>query len=144
MELRAAYCLNAFFKRQNPNRLLRTDLTRIETSRQIRTVTTPDNAADVLERTTDFPVTFVMEGAVHDCYKCTDSTADVLRLTFEGRLESSRATVNEDFLKGLIHYDALPRLHGPDMVAFIAILRRAGGVWQNVDFMEHCQRSHAA
>ena len=144
MELRAAYCLNAFFKRQNPNRLLRTGLTRIETARQTRMAATPAEAAGALDHANDFPVTLVMEGALHDCYKCTDSMVEVLRLSFADRRSPSMARVNEEFLQGLIHYDALPDLRGPDMVTFVAMLRRAGVSWQNLDFMEHCQRQHAA
>ncbi len=145
MELRTAYCLNAFFKRRNPNRLLRTELTRIGTARQIRTVSTPALAAETLGLMADqAPVAFVIEGFLHDCFKCTDSAVDVLGLTFLDRASPSLVSVNEEFLGGLIHFDTLPELRGPDIVSFMAMLRRAGDSWQAIDFMEYCQREHAA
>jgi hypothetical protein len=158
MELRTAYCLNALFQRRGATRLLNTFYSRIDIlgakggDRII--VSTPEEAA---RRLSDFlepnhpvfrqdalgcdrqngkaPVEFVIEGLIHDPVSRADCLVEALSMKFFDLKQPSALAMDEQFLRGLVHCDSMPKPHGPSIGCFTATLRRAGESWADIDFL---------
>jgi hypothetical protein len=167
MQLRTAYCLNALFQRHDCNRILNVQQSRIDVlpglSPQTRIIVgTPGEAArrlgqflensslvfrndsQVRDSGAQAPVEFSIGGMIHDRMTRAEHLVEALNLKFFDLRSPSALTINECFLKGLVHCDAMPDPHGPDIGNFAALLRRAGDNWAALDFLSHLARQHAA
>ncbi len=167
MELRTAYCLNALFKRRDANRLLNTFYSRIDicggAGENRIIVRTPEEAAKHLGTflETGHPVfqrdaigydsqhgraavEFVIEGFIHDPFSRADYVVEALSMKFFDVKQRSVLAMDERFLKGLVHCDAMPDPQGPAIGCFTSTLRRAGDSWGNIDFLYNIARQQVA
>lgn len=165
MELRTAYCLNALFQRRNATRLLNTPYTRINSIMSVdghntRVVHTPFEASEYLSKIMkDWPsfrhsrfgydsqlgtsaIEFVIKGMLYDrpcldkpCEKPIEHAVEAVMLKFFDQDGPSKLSLNETFLKGMVHFDVMPDMRGPTLPAFISILHQAGETWNSIDFL---------